>query len=115
MQAVESEYHPNPYHSSLHAADVTQALAAILASDGIARQLSDLELLALLVAAVVHDLGHPGARCGTLAVGCVLARWLRWMGWISKLSDLELPGLLVAALVLSTAWGTQVRGGGSLW
>lgn len=64
MQEVELEYHPNPYHSSLHAADVTQALGAMLgAGDAFVGQLSDLELLALLVAAVVHDLGHPGRAC----------------------------------------------------
>lgn len=145
LQAAEQEYHPNPYHSSLHAADVTQvrgggrsmrmlvalarlcavrrraarvvvaggvgvsgvgrawgwgkgrvfparatchpsaparrlcgsshtravahtprppsapqALAAMLAADDLARQLTDLELLALLLAAMIHDLGHPG-------------------------------------------------------
>ncbi|GAB4821974.1 hypothetical protein N2152v2_009020 [Parachlorella kessleri] len=60
LQAVEGEYHPNPYHSSMHAADVTQALAAMLSLDGYACQLSDLELLALLVSAMIHDVGHPG-------------------------------------------------------
>lgn len=32
----------------------------MLAADDLARQLTDLELLALLLAAMIHDLGHPG-------------------------------------------------------
>lgn len=105
---VEEAYHPgNPYHNSIHAADVVQvgarnrqgagvctgvgsggraqtqhaylvslhsskpwtfpiaapqALGAMLASDPFARQLSDLEQLAVILAAAVHDLGHPGVN-----------------------------------------------------
>jgi hypothetical protein len=37
-----------------------QALGAILAQDDFARQLSDLEQLAAIIAAAMHDVGHPG-------------------------------------------------------
>lgn len=60
---MEEEYQPNPYHSSVHAADVTQAVAAMLAADAFTQQLTELELLSLIVAAIIHDLGHPGEAC----------------------------------------------------
>ncbi|PRW56816.1 3, 5 -cyclic phosphodiesterase pde-4 [Chlorella sorokiniana] len=60
---VEEAYHPgNPYHNSTHAADVVQALGAMLAADSFSRQLSDLEQLAVILAAAVHDVGHPGVN-----------------------------------------------------
>ncbi len=60
IQDVEAAYNQNPYHNSLHAADVTQSLGAMLANEDFAAQLTDLELAAMLLAACVHDVGHPG-------------------------------------------------------
>ena len=59
-QAVECSYKDNPYHNNTHAADVVQSLAWLLSSDTITRQLTDLELLCMIIAATVHDVGHPG-------------------------------------------------------
>lgn len=39
-----------------------QALGAMLAADDFASHLSDLEQLAVIVAAVIHDVGHPGVN-----------------------------------------------------
>ena len=58
-------YKCNPYHSAMHAADVTSRLCAILHHTGIAKDMlategGDLQLLAMVLSAVVHDLEHPG-------------------------------------------------------
>lgn len=60
LLCVEEHYNSNPYHNSIHAADVTQCLGSFIALDDWNQQLTDLELLALLLAAIVHDIGHPG-------------------------------------------------------
>jgi hypothetical protein len=39
-----------------------QALGAMLALDDFAAQLSDLEQLAVILAAAIHDVGHPGVN-----------------------------------------------------
>ncbi|KAK2144659.1 hypothetical protein LSH36_739g01001 [Paralvinella palmiformis] len=50
----------NPYHNLVHAADVTQTTHHIVSQSGLALWLTDLELLAVLVAAMVHDYEHTG-------------------------------------------------------
>lgn len=63
FRLVERGYQSgNPYHTSLHAADVTQAIAVFCNQPGIANHLTKLELLAVLTAAVCHDLDHPGVN-----------------------------------------------------
>ncbi|XP_076367981.1 high affinity 3',5'-cyclic-AMP phosphodiesterase 7A-like [Tachypleus tridentatus] len=58
---VENGYHrDNPYHNAVHAADVTQALHCFLQEKTISKQLTSLETMASLIAAVGHDLDHPG-------------------------------------------------------
>ncbi len=58
---VEQGYHSsNPYHNAVHAADVTQAIHCFLQEDAIRRHLTPMEMMAALVAAVCHDLDHPG-------------------------------------------------------
>ena len=46
--------------NSVHAADVTQAMACFLAEPLIKKHLTPLEVMASLVAAVCHDVDHPG-------------------------------------------------------
>jgi 3'5'-cyclic nucleotide phosphodiesterase len=50
----------NPYHNSTHAADVVQAVMFILLKDKLSSRFSPLEVLAMILAAVIHDVGHPG-------------------------------------------------------
>jgi 3'5'-cyclic nucleotide phosphodiesterase len=59
LRRVAASYRANPYHNAAHAADVTQGMAIMMAM-GLSRRLSRIERLGLLLAAAVHDLGHPG-------------------------------------------------------
>lgn len=62
LRTVEKEYvADNPYHNNIHAADVVQSLHSMLQGMG-AKTLAvaEIELFSLLLAAVVHDMGHPG-------------------------------------------------------
>ncbi len=51
-----------PYHSRTHAADVLQALHVFLGVGGLAEllQLTPLEHLGAIIAALAHDVDHPG-------------------------------------------------------
>jgi calcium/calmodulin-dependent 3',5'-cyclic nucleotide phosphodiesterase len=64
IREVERQYrHANPYHNNTHAADVTQTAAMVLR--GLTKQIEDfpkVEILALIIAAAVHDLAHPGVN-----------------------------------------------------
>ncbi|CAH8607974.1 unnamed protein product [Schistosoma mattheei] len=58
---VESTYHADvPYHNSMHAADVLQTAHFLLQAEALDDVFSDLEILAVLFAAVIHDVDHPG-------------------------------------------------------
>ncbi|XP_047737518.1 uncharacterized protein LOC108678015 isoform X2 [Hyalella azteca] len=60
---IEEGYHTtNPYHNALHAADVTQAMHCYLQEEVIRQHMTPLETLAALLAAVCHDLDHPGVN-----------------------------------------------------
>ncbi|XP_043495144.1 uncharacterized protein LOC122519624 isoform X2 [Polistes fuscatus] len=60
---IEEGYHStNPYHNSIHATDVTQAMHCFLQEEKIKAHLTHLEVMASLIAAVTHDLDHPGVN-----------------------------------------------------
>ncbi|KAK2587079.1 hypothetical protein KPH14_011024 [Odynerus spinipes] len=60
---IEEGYHStNPYHNSIHATDVTQAMHCFLQEEKIRTHLTNLEIMASLIAAVTHDLDHPGVN-----------------------------------------------------
>jgi len=54
---VDSE---NPYHNNIHAADVIQGVHSILCHTTMKVALAELEIFSLLLAAVGHDIAHPG-------------------------------------------------------
>ena len=59
---VEASYCSNPYHNALHAADVVQTCLHFLSQCHLveASGFSPLATAGLLIAAAVHDVGHPG-------------------------------------------------------
>ncbi|XP_055376743.1 uncharacterized protein LOC129608962 [Condylostylus longicornis] len=60
---IEEGYHStNPYHNSIHATDVTQAMHCFLQEHKIYENLKPIEILASLLGAVTHDLDHPGVN-----------------------------------------------------
>ncbi|XP_066274892.1 high affinity cAMP-specific and IBMX-insensitive 3',5'-cyclic phosphodiesterase 8B-like isoform X2 [Branchiostoma lanceolatum] len=61
LQLIERNYHQiNAYHNSTHAADVLHATAYFLNRDRIAGILDNMNKVAALLAAVSHDVDHPG-------------------------------------------------------
>ncbi|XP_033114021.1 calcium/calmodulin-dependent 3',5'-cyclic nucleotide phosphodiesterase 1A-like isoform X2 [Anneissia japonica] len=59
MEAGYQRYR-NPYHNHIHAADVLQTVHHIIVKMGLVHWLSDLEILAALLAALIHDYEHTG-------------------------------------------------------
>jgi len=49
-----------PYHNSTHAADVTQSTHVLLSSPALESVFTNLEILAAIFAAAIHDVDHPG-------------------------------------------------------
>ncbi|RWS29927.1 cAMP-specific 3':5'-cyclic phosphodiesterase: isoforms N/G-like protein, partial [Leptotrombidium deliense] len=60
MLTLEEHYHPVPYHNSIHAADVAQSVHVLLLSPALDSVFTDLEILAAIFAAAIHDIDHPG-------------------------------------------------------
>ncbi|XP_062068522.1 high affinity cAMP-specific and IBMX-insensitive 3',5'-cyclic phosphodiesterase 8B isoform X6 [Lepus europaeus] len=61
LQVIEANYHPsNAYHNSTHAADVLHATAFFLGKERVKGSLDQLDEVAALIAATVHDVDHPG-------------------------------------------------------
>uniref|UniRef100_A0A915E7J1 Phosphodiesterase n=1 Tax=Ditylenchus dipsaci TaxID=166011 RepID=A0A915E7J1_9BILA len=62
LLALEAGYsrHNNPYHNTVYAADVTQTSHFMLSQTGLASSLSDLEMLAVIFGALIHDYEHTG-------------------------------------------------------
>ncbi|XP_054622606.1 cAMP-specific 3',5'-cyclic phosphodiesterase 4B-like isoform X3 [Dunckerocampus dactyliophorus] len=61
MLTLESHYHSDvAYHNSLHAADVAQSTHILLSTPALDAVFTDLEVLAAIFAAAIHDVDHPG-------------------------------------------------------
>ena len=62
LQAVHDGYNALPYHNALHAADVTQSTFYLLTTGQVveALQLNQISVASVLIAAAIHDVGHPG-------------------------------------------------------
>ncbi|GIX95252.1 hypothetical protein CDAR_256561 [Caerostris darwini] len=57
---LEDHYLSVPYHNSSHAADVTQSVHVLLLMPALESVFTDLEVLAILFSAAIHDVDHPG-------------------------------------------------------
>ncbi|XP_034289167.1 cAMP-specific 3',5'-cyclic phosphodiesterase 4B isoform X5 [Pantherophis guttatus] len=58
---LEDHYHTDvAYHNSLHAADVAQSTHVLLSTPALDAVFTDLEILAAIFAAAIHDVDHPG-------------------------------------------------------
>ncbi|CAG0912262.1 unnamed protein product [Notodromas monacha] len=67
LQMIEAHYHAsNPYHNATHAADVMQAIGYFLEFPVIKEAMEPLDNAACLIAAVIHDLDHPGKNSAFL-------------------------------------------------
>uniref|UniRef100_A0A674DBB0 Phosphodiesterase n=1 Tax=Salmo trutta TaxID=8032 RepID=A0A674DBB0_SALTR len=62
VEALEVGYskHRNPYHNLIHAADVTQTAHYLMLHTGIMHWLTELDILAMVFAAAIHDFEHTG-------------------------------------------------------
>ena len=61
LTLLEANYHSdNSYHNSTHAADVLHATAYFLQRPRISQLLDPLDVATALIAAIVHDVDHPG-------------------------------------------------------
>jgi hypothetical protein len=62
LEKLEGSYYKLPYHHSTHAADVIQALGVSMKMDEWSGVLNDVDMLAFIIAAAMHDVGHPGVN-----------------------------------------------------
>ncbi|CAG9329519.1 unnamed protein product [Blepharisma stoltei] len=60
FERMESQYNDNPYHNSTHGADVLSSVMYFVRKSVLSEQLADIDLLAIVVASLGHDVGHPG-------------------------------------------------------
>lgn len=61
MTTLEDHYvKDNPFHNSLHAADVAQSTHVLLNTPALENVFTPLETCAALFAACIHDVDHPG-------------------------------------------------------
>lgn len=57
---VSNNYYDKPYHNLAHATSVTHFTFKLIQEGHFEERLSSIELSALIIAALCHDIGHPG-------------------------------------------------------
>jgi hypothetical protein len=62
VREVRRHYQANPYHNFVHAFDVLQTVYSLLFITDAINFLTELDIFALLVSALCHDLSHPGTN-----------------------------------------------------
>mmetsp|Transcript_69345 Transcript_69345/g.166246 ORF Transcript_69345/g.166246 Transcript_69345/m.166246 type:complete len:557 (+) Transcript_69345:142-1812(+) len=66
LRAVEDKYRSVPYHNSLHGAAVGRLIFSLCKTAGLGRRLPCSMQFALVLAGLVHDVGHPGLTASFL-------------------------------------------------
>jgi len=59
ISEISQNYFDNPYHNFHHAFDVTQSIYSMLTKYEASSKLTSLEIFAILLAGLLHDVGHP--------------------------------------------------------
>ncbi|KAJ3222868.1 cAMP-specific 3',5'-cyclic phosphodiesterase 4D [Chytriomyces hyalinus] len=63
VATIELAYHSDlPFHNAAHAADVLHCIAHLAQLDKISNIIGETELLCIYIAAIVHDVDHPGVN-----------------------------------------------------
>ncbi|KAJ3105149.1 cAMP-specific 3',5'-cyclic phosphodiesterase 4D [Phlyctochytrium planicorne] len=63
MATIEEGYHADlAFHNSLHAADVLHCINYLISLPTLRDLFTDLEILSILLAAIIHDFDHPGVN-----------------------------------------------------
>mmetsp|Transcript_47977 Transcript_47977/g.114008 ORF Transcript_47977/g.114008 Transcript_47977/m.114008 type:complete len:721 (+) Transcript_47977:190-2352(+) len=60
LRHIESGHLENPYHNSTHVADVLQSFHWLVLQGGIRQYVGQFEVLAGIIAAIIHDFEHKG-------------------------------------------------------
>eukprot|EP00761_Pharyngomonas_kirbyi_P014183 gb/GECH01014213.1/.p1 GENE.gb/GECH01014213.1/~~gb/GECH01014213.1/.p1 ORF type:complete len:639 (+),score=144.73 gb/GECH01014213.1/:1-1917(+) len=60
LEKLENGYQNNPYHNKIHAADVLQTMHSLIQMGEMTRYFTELDVLSIIIAAIVHDYDHPG-------------------------------------------------------
>ncbi len=58
---VRNQYRQVPYHNFFHCVDVTHATFRFIRLAGARARMTPTEKLSLMIAALCHDMDHPGA------------------------------------------------------
>eukprot|EP00026_Physarum_polycephalum_P010417 Phypoly_transcript_10581.p1 GENE.Phypoly_transcript_10581~~Phypoly_transcript_10581.p1 ORF type:complete len:305 (+),score=45.55 Phypoly_transcript_10581:195-1109(+) len=64
LRSIQSAYNQNPFHSWMHAVSVTQMMFLLISKSSLTTVLDTREKYSLLIAALCHDLDHPGLSNG---------------------------------------------------
>ena len=60
LVSAMQNYHKNPYHNAKHAAEVFHSMYYFILNSGLEAAMKPLESVAAMIAALGHDIGHPG-------------------------------------------------------
>lgn len=101
MMTLEDHYvKDNPFHNSMHAADVTQSTHVLLNTPALESVFTPLEITAALFAATIHDVDHPGLTNQFLINS-------------SEYSE-SLSGLTICFVTFGVVYGLDIKSGSSI-